>query len=626
MNNLFNYDTLFLNRTVLSLYLKYYSDIGQEGGLFMKKNKIKVLGIAPYEVMKTAIERLAKNRTDLELNAYVGDLNYGKELVIRHADENYDAIISRGGTAQVIKEVTDIPVVDISLSVYDILRAIKLAENYQERYAIVGFSNITSSAYLLCDLLQYQVDIFTVYSDTEVPPLLNRLKSQDYNMVVCDMISYTEAKLLGLNAILITSGQESIEDAFNQAIKISTSHNKIRHDNLFLKEVIKNSGSHTVIFDSQDNIYFSTWDKENEIEVYDLLRRELPNVRSSSNHKAFKNVEGTLFSISSYMLPYEEQLYAVFYFTDSKIPITHGKYGLHFSNKKEAQEHFFNSFYNMTGVIGDLADSIDQISRSPFPVMIIGEYGTGKDQIARLLYTQSPLQTNPLVTVDCSQITDKEWSYLTNHYNSPFNDNNNTIYFKGIDALDPERNHQLISSIINTNLYRRNRLLFSCTSQKDSWLSNEGQDFVKRFSCLTVCLPPLRERIHELPTLSSMYLSKLNMTLGKQLIGFEAKAMEMLMHYDWPQNYTQFKRLTRELAVLTTTPYITSNSVAVLLDKERSSIYKSYETVSMDLERPLDEIIKDIIKKAVADNNGNQSLTARQLQISRTTLWRYLKE
>jgi Response regulator containing CheY-like receiver, AAA-type ATPase, and DNA-binding domains len=595
----------------------------------MENGKIKVLGIAPYEAMKTAMERLGKNRTDLQLDAYVGDLYYGTELVNRHLGENYDAIISRGGTAQLIEQVTEIPVVEITLSVYDILRAIKLAENYQERYAILGFSNITSSAHLLCDLLQYKLDIFTVHSADEVRPLLTKLKLEGYHMVICDMISYTEAKLLELNAILITSGAESIEDAFNQAVKISTSHIKIRRDNLFLKEVLKNSGNYTVIFDPEEKIYLSTWDKKNEIEVYDFLRREIPQVRSSDNHKIFRNIEGTQYSIIGCTLPYEGQPYVIFYFTESKIPITPGKYGIRFSNKKEAQEQFFNSFYRITGAMGDLADSIDQISQSSFPVMITGERGTGKEQIAQALYTQSPLQANPMVTIDCSQLTDKGWTYLTNHYNSPFNDSSNTIYFKGLDALDVERNHQLLSTIIDTNLHRRNRLIFSCISPRESILPSEGQVFVKRLSCLTICLPPLRERINELPTLSSIYLSTLNVALGKQLTGFEPKAMEMLMQYDWPQNYTQFKRLSGELAVLTVTPYITSNSVAILLDKERSSINSSYETrpyTSMNLERSLEEITRDIIKKALADNHGNQSLTAKQLQISRTTLWRYLRE
>ena len=595
----------------------------------MVKRKIKILGIAPYEAIKTAMERLAKNRSDIELIAYTGDLNYGKELVQRHVDENYDAIISRGGTAQLIKDVTDIPVVEISSSVYDILRAIKLAEGNQEQYAIVGFPSITSNAYMLCDLLQYNLSIFTVHSREEVRPLLCKLKSQGYRMVVCDMVAHTEAKSLGLNAILITSGAESIEEAFKQAVKICSSQKQARKENQFIREVLKHASNYTVIFDADENVYLSTWDMEHESEVYDILRRELPNVRSSDKYKIFRNIDGTLFSIIGCLLPYEGEQYRVFYFTESKIPINSGKYGIQFSNKKEAEEYYNNSFYRITSIMGDLADSINPISESSFPVMITGEPGTGKKQIARVLYIQNPLHNNPLVTIDCSQLTDKGWTYLTNHYNSPFGDNNNTIYFKNIDALDPERNQQLLSTIIDNNLHHRNRLIFSCVSLNNSLLPPQGQEFVRRLSCLTICLPPLRERIHELPTLSSIYLSTLNMELGKQLIGFESKAMEMLMHYDWPQNYTQFKRLTRELAVLTVTPYITSHSVATLLDKERSSISSSYDVLannSMDLERPLDEITRDIIKKALAKNQGNQSLTAKQLQISRTTLWRYLKD
>ncbi len=118
---------------------------------------------------------------------------------------------------------------------------------------------------------------------------------------------------------------------------------------------------------------------------------------------------------------------------------------------------------------------------------------------------------------------------------------------------------------------------------------------------------------------------------GRQISGFEPKAMEMLLDYDWPENYAQFKRMATELAVLTDTPYITSHSVANILDKERSSIVPTRESarssfLDQELTRPLDDITRDIIRHAVAANNGNQSLTAKQLQISRTTLWRYMKD
>ncbi len=83
-------------------------------------------------------------------------------IVQRMAPNSYDCIISRGGTAALIREVTDVPVVEIQLSVYDVLSAMKLAENYSSRYAIVGFPNITESAHILCDLLGSDLDILTV--------------------------------------------------------------------------------------------------------------------------------------------------------------------------------------------------------------------------------------------------------------------------------------------------------------------------------------------------------------------------------------------------------------------------------------------------------------------------------
>mgnify|MGYP005750518651 CR=1 FL=1 len=590
---------------------------------------IRILGIAPYEAMKTAMCRLAQGREELEADVYVGDMQAGAEIVRRHADEYYDAIISRGGTAELIEQITDIPVVEISLSVYDILRAMKLAENYEERYAIVGFPSITESAHFLCDLLRYQIDIFTIRNEEEAEDTLKRLRKEGYRMVVCDMISYTKAKEQELNAILITSGVESIESAFDQALKISASYTRAYQENLFLKNVLKNAGNSTVIFDEKGDVYLSLWEREREDQVLELLRKDLPRVLAADSHKIFRNIEGTLFSIVGRVIPHKGKRYVVFYFTESKIPITHGKYGIRFFSKWEAEEAFFNSFYSITGAMGGLADTIWQISQSTFPVMIVGEKGTGKEQIAKAIYIKSALCANPLVTIDCGQLTDKGWNYLMNHYNSPFNDSDNTLYIKNVDTLSAERSRQLLTAVTDMKLHTRNRLIFSCVSSRNMGMPAEGQNFVKQLSCLTICLPPLRERIHELPTLMSIYLGTLNVSLGKQLIGVEPRAMEMMQNYNWPQNYTQFKRLMNELAVLTDTPYITSNSVAALLDRERSFISAEPErsvSPSLDLNRPLEDINRDIIKKALADNQGNQSATAKQLGISRTTLWRYLKQ
>lgn len=594
----------------------------------MQTSKIKVLGIAPYEAMKTAMHKVADERSDIDLDVYTADLYNGVELVNHNLQNNYDVIISRGGTAELLGKTTNIPVIEISLSVYDILRAIKLTENYSNSYAIVGFPSITESAHILCTLLQYKIDIVTVHSEDEVKSTLNHLKQNGYHMVVGDMITHTTARDLGLNTILITSGTESIISAFNQAVKISTVYAQLKKENIFLKDIIARDGKHTVVFSSEGEVYFSTWNDKNSEMLYEMLKAEISQDISSASSKIFHNLNGTLFSIEGHTIIYNNENYFVFYITASKVPISTIKHGIKFSTKREAEEHFFNSFYSISGSMGGLQDSINQISPSSLPVMITGEQGTGKEQIARTIYIHSSFKSNPLVTIDCELLNNKGLEYLINHSSSPLNDIDNTIYFKSIEALSKEQSQQLLSFIADVNLSKRNRLIFSCSSDLNALIPSTAQEFVKRLSCLTICLSPLRERVMEIPSLSSIYLGSLNVELGKQLIGFEPRAMELLQQYHWPQNYTQFKRLLNELAVITTTPYITSISVSNLLDKERTTMGSNYTAVDngslLNLNRPLDEITQDIIIQVLNQKHGNQAATAKQLGISRTTLWRYL--
>lgn len=627
---MYNFETTCNFIIVLCVHICYnIFKVKQSGCDIMQTSKIKVLGIAPYEAMKTAMQKIADERKDIDLDVYTADLYHGVEIVNHNLQKSYDVIVSRGGTAELIGEITSVPVVEISLSVYDILRAIKLAENYSNSYAIVGFPSITESAHLLCTLLQYNIDIVTVHSEAEVKSTLNDLKQNGYHMVVGDMITHTTARNLGLNALLVTSGTESIISAFNQAVKISKSYAQLKKENIFLKEVITRDGNYTVVFSSEGEVYFSTWNERNSEMLYEMLKIEIPQIISSNTGKIFRNLNGTLFSIEGRTVDYNNKIYVVFYVTASKVPTTTIKHGIRFLSKREAEEHFFNSFYSISGSMGGLQDSINQISPSSLPVMITGEHGTDKEQIARIIYIQSSLKSNPLVTIYCELLNDKSWEYLVNHSNSPFNDVNNTIYFKNIEALSKERSHQLLSLIADVSLNKRNRLIFSCTSNLNALIPSTAQEFVIRLSCLTICLSPLRERAMEIPSLSSIYLGSLNVELGKQLIGFEPRAMELLQQYHWPQNYTQFKRLLNELAVITTTPYITSISVSNLLEKERNTFGSNYTTFDngslLNLNRPLEEITQDIINQVLTQKHGNQAATAKQLGISRTTLWRYLK-
>ena len=594
----------------------------------MNNAPLHILAISPYESMRTALERAAEAYPDIRLDAYTGDLEEGAAIVQRLKNVNYDAIISRGGTASLIRQTTDIPVVDIDMSVYDVLRSIKLAENYSSRYAIVGFPSITEPAHILCDLLRYNIDIVTVHNAQDVEKTLERLQQDGYRMVVSDMVTHTFARKMGFDAFLITSGAESLNNAIVQAQSQGAIFRRMRLQNHFFSQLVKSIDGTTVVLTENGSLYFSVPENPTE-DMVSFFRKRIKEVPSHSPLRFYYNAGGTLSSVSALRIDLEGTGLIVFRCHPANIPLRSGKLSIRTLSKLECEHLFMNSFYSISGAMGELESRLASIASARQPVMIIGEPGTGKEQIARALYLNSPLSQSPFIVVDCTIMDDKNWDYLFSHHASPLNDRGSTIYFQHMEDLPIARQSELLSLITDTGVSKRMRMIFSCNCIDGSPLPEVGRSFVSRVGCLTLRLPTLRSRADEIPSLASVYLSSLNLELGKQISGFDPNAIELLRQYDWPHNYTQFKQVMHELATLATSAYIRSSSVAETLAKHRAITRSTNVQIHSGLSiegRTLDEITQEVIEQAVRTHGGNQTLAAKALGISRTTLWRVLSQ
>lgn len=592
----------------------------------MVKTRTRILGIAPYEGMNTAMKRTAQAYPNIQMDVYTGDLEEGVAIVQRMPPNAYDCIISRGGTAALISKVTDLPVVEIHISVYDVLRTMKLAENYSNLYAIVGFPSITEPAHTLCDLLGSSLDILTVHSADEVPQILEELKQNGYRMVVCDMVTHRIARQMELDAFLITSGVESLHAAIDQALSISLWYGRLWQENMFLRCITQDQNGRVVVLDTEGAIFYSS-PTEPPTGLVKTLIEHLQEVPAGGSLKFYHTERDQLYSITAQTLLMDTQRYCLFYCVQSRIPLHSQWTGLRSMNKGECEYLFMNSFYSTSGAMGTLDAEIQTLAAVRQPIMISGEWGTGKEQIARFLYLHSSLVNKPFVLVNCELMNDKSWDFLLSHYNSPLNATGNTVYFQNLESMSEARALELRAAIQETGLARRVRLLFSYACRDGEPVPDMIRQFSARLGCLTLILPSLRSRSDEIPSLASIYLSSLNLELGKQISGFEPRAIEMLRQYDWPNNYTQFKQILQTLVTLTTSAYIHSSVVAELLTKERSLRRATLPAAaSVNTECTLEEIIGEVIQQVVAGNNGNRAAAARQLGISRTTLWRYLSK
>lgn len=593
----------------------------------MVNTHTRILGIAPYEGMRTVMERTAEAYPNVQLDVYTGDLEVGAAIVQHVPMNSYDCIISRGGTATMIRQMTELPVVEIPLSVYDVLSAMKLAENYSNLYAIVGFSSITEPAHTLCDLLGYHLTILTVEHAKEVSELLKKLKQEGYRMVVCDMVTHRIARQMGMDAFLITSGMESMHAAFDQAINISQWFGRIRQENMFLRSITKDQNGRVVVLQQDGRIFYSS-PAEPSSGLVETLKSHLREVPPNSSLKFYYTERDQLYRITGQTLLMDEKRYSLFYCVPSRISMhsSWGK-GIRSMNKGECEYLFTTSFYNTSGAMGTMDEEILKLAEVRQPVMIRGEAGTGKEQIAWFLYLHSSRVNKPFVLVNCELVNEKGWDFLLWHNNSPLNATGNTIYFQNFEMLEEETAKELLSVIHETGLARRVRLIFSYVCPDDEPEPERMRKFQSKLGCLMLNLPSLRSRADEISSLASVYLSSLTVELGKQISGFEPRAIEMLRRYEWPNNYTQFKYILRTLATTATSSYIRSNAVAELLAKERP-VKKNFvpNKSSVNTEATLEEIIHDVVEQSVAAHGGNRAAAARQLGISRTTLWRYLSK
>ena len=592
-------------------------------------HRIRVLGIAPYEGMKALMASLGEEYPQMDLTLFVGDREQGLEIAKSNFHGNYDAVISRGGTASMLRKDLSLPVIEIELSMYDILCALKLTDGLDGKVAIISAANIADSAQMLCKLMNYDMDVYTYVSPDTVEPTLRRLQAEHYQAVLCDMVANTTAKRLGLNSFLITSSIESIRKAFDQAVLLCRSQEHLRDENLFFRELIQGQISQTVVFDTDENLFLSTLDTP-QPELLDLLRRELPESLKEPERRITRNLGGMLYAIRSKQIASGSLSFIAFFVDARKTPLSPSQVGIRFSTRPEAESAFYNSIFSFAGAIGDLQDEITKINQSTAPVMVSGEDGTGKESMVSALYLRSALQNNPLVSINCSLLNDKSWAFLLEHPNPPLADEACTLYSANIDVLSPERSRQLLAVLSEMDVCRRNRVIFSCVSQPGEYISSIGSLFMDKLCCLSLYLPPLRQISERIPTLVNLSLSHLNADLPRRIMGAEPEAMALLQSFQWPHNYTQFRRVIGDLAVTAPGSLITADNVRQILRKERHVgafvPHAENSAVPLDLNRTLDEINQDVALRVVEETGGNQTAAAKRLGISRTTLWRLLRK
>ncbi|MDP9858542.1 hypothetical protein J2S71_000238 [Olsenella profusa DSM 13989] len=596
---------------------------------------VRILAIAPYQGLAIALRRVADEYANVGLTCIVGNLSAGVTAAQEQvsAGNAYDVIISRGGTADLLRESFSLPVIDIPVSAYDVLQAIKLSEGLKGRRAVVGFTAITQTADTLNEIMQLGLDIFTLVDTDDVSTVMGFLVENDYQIILCDVISASAARDAGLNPVLITSGGASIRQVFDEALRQTRYLRHYSSENALLRTVINRQPQRCAIFRKDGSLMLGTYQTDDGVMAY--LRGIVNEVMAGDVRVVRKSLGGTLWTIrgervSTSAIPHND--FCAFYFTGTRATPKRRRAGMSSFSRTEATKAYDRSLYALTSDIGRISATIDNSNQTGQPLLITGEYGTGRTAVALYAYIHGLHADMPLTEVDCGMMTDSSRDFLVNSSRSPLYTRHEVIHIKNFNSSDEGFLDSLFSTIAQTGVCERNRVIFSCDPHGEH-VHRRIAYLKDKFQCVEVQLIALREQPERVAPLTSLYLSQLRSELPNEVLRIDGAAMRLLGEYAWPGNLVQMERIIRQLYLSAVDHVIRTVDVRSALALERTTYPQGPTgqdvTQASSAHAPTDmsgltlaQVDRLAVEDAVRRNGGNQSAAARELGISRTTLWR----
>ena len=289
-----------------------------------------------------------------------------------------------------------------------------------------------------------------------------------------------------------------------------------------------------------------------------------------------------------------------------------------------------------------LFDILPDIAASNSTVLIEGESGTGKELFARAIHDLSPRKKQLFVAVNCSALPDtllesELFGYKAGAFTDARKDKpgrfrlaeNGTLFLDEIGETAPSMQVKLLRVLQEktyeplgaTQSVEHNVRIIAATNKDLDVLVREGsfrEDLYYRINVFKIILPPLRERMEDIPLLIDHFIERFNVLQKKSIQGVSEEAMSALMSYSYPGNIRELANIIERAFILCKTDLIEKKTLPESLFA-MSANHKDSEVSS------LRDVEAAYLLNALKQNNWDRQKTARQLGIHKSTLYRKIK-
>ena len=644
----------------------------------------KIVFISPYKKMADLFSEVCQE-FNKNIIVKIGDLESGAKKAIALEEQGIDVIISRGGTAIAIKKkVFNLPVVEIQISGFDLIRALYKIREKTKKATIVGFYPFTYGVEGLGSIIDMELKAITLKESWYKQPYyikkkLEAMKRQNYEWVVGDNISVEIAEQLGINAVLVESGKEALMQSILEAERVA----EIRRNELEKTKRIKSiiDFAYEGIINVDQNGIIDTFNPQAEKifkkEPYKVIGKNInkifPEFNFSKIIKTGQRIEGKFWTVGDIkivanIIPIkinnEVIRFVITFQKVSQIQRIEQKIRKKIYLKGNVAENKFEDIIGQSKIISNLKEEAKSYAQVDSPVLLYGETGTGKELFAQSLHNYSARKNKPFVAFNCAALPENILeSELFGYVEGAFTGakrggkmgffeqaHEGTIFLDEIGEISQDIQARLLRVLQECKIRRLGddrvipvdvRIITS-TNKNLNKLVKENKfrrDLYYRINVLNLKLPNLKERREDIPLLTKFFIKKYQYKFKKEIGGISEESMDILKSYNWPGNIRQLENIIERLIVRTRDHYIMPDLVKEVMeffddDKimyvNNSNLESESNRGENDLNIPLignlEDIERVIIKKIIKNEKGNKTAVAKKLGIGRTTLWRKMRK
>ncbi len=303
-------------------------------------------------------------------------------------------------------------------------------------------------------------------------------------------------------------------------------------------------------------------------------------------------------------------------------------------------------FDNIVGISKPMAkvrEAVARVAPTDIPVMLLGDSGTGRELIARVIHHHSNRRQRKFVAVDCAafageRLNEDLFGSGQMRSGAVWEAHGGTLFLDEIDIMPGDVQARL-SDFLKTNsltdprtgerVKLEVRFICSCSAAFPQNVKEIrfSEELFYKLSVLPIKVPSLAERVEDIELLADYFLRKFAHEAGRGEIGISRGAIEILTRHDWPGNVRELENTLRRAATLCRNSFVDTGDIAFVSSENRQSDSEGpHKTTFRKKTGLLDDNQRNVIARALDENDWNFTQTALELGIGRTTLWRKVRK